>query len=107
MKSLKFGFPCIALAFLAFPAVAAAQGDPCAAGASSIDGAKCVVEVQAVTLEPAPVAVATPVAAPAVAGKQQLPVTGGDATTLIVVGATLVGAGAVLTVRSRRTSSAS
>ncbi|MEZ5379067.1 MAG: LPXTG cell wall anchor domain-containing protein [Acidimicrobiales bacterium] len=104
MNPLKFGIPAAILAALAFPAVAGAQTDPCEAGASSIAASECVVEVEAVTLEPTP---ATPVAAapasPVVAGKQQLPVTGGDALTLAVVGGTLVGAGAFLTLRARRT----
>ena len=108
MKSLTFGIPAALLAALAFPAVAGAQADPCADGASSVSASDCVVEVDAITLEPAPAtpAAVTPVAAPAVAGKQQLPVTGGDATTLAIVGGSLLGAGALLTIRARRTTEA-
>lgn len=102
MKSLSRS---IAVAFaltFSFAAVAGAQ-DSCPDGASSVGGAGCVVEVEAVELEPAPVV--TPAVAPkpiAVAGQQQLPVTGGDATSLALVGGGLLAAGAVLTMRARR-----
>ncbi len=103
MKSLLRGIPVAAFALLSFPALAGAVADPCDQGASSVPAAGCVTEVEAVTLEPAPVAPsASPAVVPAVAGKQQLPVTGGDAAKLIVVGGALVAAGAVLTTRSRR-----
>jgi LPXTG-motif cell wall-anchored protein len=69
------------------------------------------VEVKAIELEPTapatpavvPVAAspAAPAAAPAVAAKQQLPVTGGDAGLVAGVGALMVAGGVVLVRRSR------
>ncbi len=102
------------LASIAFGA-SAAGAQTCAD--STADAAKCApaggsVDVGAVTLDPAPVkpisapVAAAPAAPVAVAAKQQLPVTGSDAGTLAVIGGAMVLGGAVLTVRSRRATTA-
>lgn len=65
-------------------------------------GRVCTVSVKPVTLNPS-AAPAVASVAPTVAGKQQLPVTGGEAGVLVLTGTALVAGGAALVVRSRRT----
>lgn len=93
----------VALIFSLAASAGAQVPDACADGASSVGGAGCVVEVEAVELEPAPAVAPAVASAPTVvAGQQQLPVTGGDATSLALVGGGLLAAGAALTLRARR-----
>jgi LPXTG-motif cell wall-anchored protein len=82
-------------------------------GASPASAAECLypevgeqcVEVKAITLEPAVLPVAAPTAPVvkeiAVAGKQQLPVTGSDVVYLVAGGVVLIGSGAIMLRRSK------
>lgn len=65
--------------------------------------APCDTAVKPVALDPTPSLAAPSItpAAPVVAGKQQLPVTGGDAGVLALTGAVLVAGGATLVWRTR------
>ncbi len=75
---------------------------PAGAAVCTYPESNCSVEVEAVTLEPEVVAVAAPAApAVAVAGKQQLPVTGTDVVYLAGGGAALLASGLFLTRRAK------
>lgn len=67
---------------------------------SSATAPGCTVDVRPVTLNPSP---AAPSVSPTtqVAGRQQLPVTGGDVATLVAVGSGMLVGGTILVRRTR------
>lgn len=102
MKKKYWIGPLAATMALAGAGAVSAQ-QPCSDSSSSAPG--CTVDVRPVALNPSP---ATPSLSPTsvspttkVAGRQQLPVTGGEVATLVAVGSGMLVGGTLMVRRSR------